>query len=366
MLGGTGDVGARTVRELADDPKVVQISIAGRDLAKAEKLAAEIGAKAVPVAVDAADQRALVAAIRGHDVVAGALGPFYRFEVSVARAAIEAGVNYVSICDDHDATQEVLQLHELARDKGVTILTGAGWTPGLTNLLALLGVRELDSAQEIHINWVGALADAAGLAAVVHFLHVFSGQVPTFQDGRWQMINAGSGPMTVTFPEPVGDVTVYHMGHPEPITIPRFIPNLRHVTLRGGLMERPLIKLVLGLNAIGLTKTPSRRERLLRMLRPLIPTMQRIFAPPQPISGAYVVVRGEKAGVPAEVRFSIVERMAPLTAIPLAVVTLMVGSGQVSHPGVIPPEAPAGPDPELFLREIEARGLKVQRQLVTL
>jgi hypothetical protein len=33
-------------------------------------------------------------------VAASALGPFYRFETEFVGAAIEAGVDYTSVCDD--------------------------------------------------------------------------------------------------------------------------------------------------------------------------------------------------------------------------------------------------------------------------
>src|SRR5690606_17534846 len=149
-----------------------------------------------------------------------------------------AGVPYVSICDDSDGTRAVLELDEAARERGVTILTGAGWTPGLTNLLVCRGARLLDTAREAHIAWAASVTDSEGLAVILHTLHMLTGHVPTFVDGKARTVPAGSGRRVVEFPPPMGRVAVFHVGHPEPVTLPRFMPQLQTVTLRGGLAER--------------------------------------------------------------------------------------------------------------------------------
>ena len=59
-------------------------------------------------------------------VAASGIGPFYRYEARVARAAIEAGVPYVSICDDYDAAEAVLELDEEANAEGRPRLHAGG------------------------------------------------------------------------------------------------------------------------------------------------------------------------------------------------------------------------------------------------
>lgn len=358
LLGGTGDMGRRAAVELARFPEVSCITVAGRDGTRAAAVAAKVGATARGLAVDARDRRALVAAMGDHDVVAGALGPFYLYEVPVAEAAIEAGVPYVSICDDSDGAQAVLELDEAARARGVTILTGAGWTPGLTNVLVCRGVRLLDTAREAHIAWAASVTDSEGFAVILHTLHMLTGHVPTFVNGRAQTVLAGSGRRVVDFPPPMGRVAVFHVGHPEPVTLPRFLPQLQTVTLRGGLAERTLQGVATLLVRLGLTRTPAARERLARLLRP-VPRLQRMTGLSRPISAAHVEVRGTKDGRPARVELAAVGRMADLTGIPLAVATVMVGRGEVRRPGVIAPEAEGGLDPDRFLDELAARGITV-------
>ncbi|NIM52309.1 MAG: NmrA family NAD(P)-binding protein, partial [Gemmatimonadales bacterium] len=111
VFGGAGDMGSRAVEDLADASGVDQVTIADREVTAADKLAATLrgrGAQVDVKAVDANDHDALVEAMQGYDVAASSLGPFYRFETRLIRAAIEAGVDYASICDDWSAAQSVL------------------------------------------------------------------------------------------------------------------------------------------------------------------------------------------------------------------------------------------------------------------
>lgn len=144
VLGGAGDMASRAVRELALEPDVGRVTFAVLNLEGAMRLAAELGDRAVPLPVDASDRGALVEAVRGHEVGASGIGPLYLYEARVAKAAIEVGVAYVSLCDDYDAAQGVLRLPGEARLAGVTVLTWLGWTPGLSDLLARRGAEPFD------------------------------------------------------------------------------------------------------------------------------------------------------------------------------------------------------------------------------
>jgi lysine 6-dehydrogenase len=205
VLGGAGDMGSRAVRDLVGQPETESVVIADYNEVAAKLLADGLGSgKAVPIRVDANDHDALVAAMRGHDVVASGLGPFYRFETKCASAAIEAGCHYVSLCDDYDAAQAVLELHDEALDRGVTVLTGLGWTPGMSNVLARKAADQMDEVEEINVSWGSSASDSEGYAVILHTLHIFSGLVPSYQDGELLRVPAGTGKQRVRFPEPLG------------------------------------------------------------------------------------------------------------------------------------------------------------------
>jgi lysine 6-dehydrogenase len=352
-------MGSLAVRELGREAEVEQVTIVGRNRERAEALAAEVGSHAQVAILDVQDTAALKAALEGHDVAVGALGPFYLYETLMAEAAIDAGIPYVSICDDYDATQAVLELDPAAKQRGVTVLTGMGWTPGITNICAKKATQLLDVAEKIQISWAGASADAEGLAVILHTMHIFTGKVPTFVDGTWQRLPAGSGRRSVHFPDPMGAVAVYHVGHPEPVTIPRFMPGVQEVSLRGGLTESFLTYVGIGIARLGLTRTPERRERLAAQMKPLLPLLEQIGPQARPLSGAHVEVQGMKDGQPARIELAAVDRMARLTSLPLVVGALMLGRGEIDNPGVIAPESPNGPDPDAVFRALAQYELQV-------
>lgn len=360
VLGGSGDVGRRAVTELAQSPDVSLVTVAGRNREKLEAVASPLGSRARVAVVDVNDPQTLLRTLMGHDVAAGAAGPFYRYELPIAQAAITAGIPYVSICDDYDAAQAVLQLDQEARARGVTVVTGAGWTPGLTNVMAKKGFSLLDSAEAIHVAWASSAADFEGFAVIPHVLHMFTGNVPSFSNGRWHPVTAGSGGQLVPFPEPLGPVMVYHVGHPEPVTLPRFLPGLREVTLKGGLTEGILVRLALLITRLGLTRTPAGKEGISHLFKPIPSLVRRWPGRARPVSGAWVEVVGRKGGRAARVVLTSLGRSVDITGIPLAVLTLMVGRGEIRRPGVMAPEAEGGPDPDRFFAELGRRGLTVQ------
>ncbi len=355
VLGGAGDMGSAAVWDLAAQPQVERITIADYNFEGAQRLAQLVGDKAQALWVDANDHDLLVQVIAGHDAAAGAIGPFYKYEAKMARAAIEAGVPYVSLCDDYDAAQAVLEMDPLAKEKGVTVITGLGWTPGLSNVLARRAADQLDEVDEIHVAWAGSASDSEGYAVILHTIHIFTGMVPSFQNGELVSVPAGSGRELVRFPDPVGDIYVYHLGHPEPVTLPRFLPGVKTVTLKGGLSEDELNRLAMFLNRVGLTRTPARKDALGKVIKMALPLLSRIGAPEEPCSAIRVDVHGRKNGKPQLISYGAADHMNRLTGIPLAIGTVMLGAGQIKEKGVLAPEACI--DPRAFLRELEKRNI---------
>lgn len=366
VLGGAGDMGQRAVRTLARCPEIGRLTIADLNLGRAQALATELGGapRVQVVPVDATDRQSLVAAMHGHAVAAGAIGPFYKFERPLAAAALAAGVDYVSLCDDYDAARSALSLHEQAVAAGRRVITGLGWTPGLSNVLARRGVGLLDAAHAVDVAWVGAASDSRGFAVVQHTLHIFTGRVPTFLDGQWTEVQAGSGRVRWEFPAPLGACDVFHVGHPEPVTLPRFIPGLQRVTLRGGLTEPLLNWLGLLISRLGLTSSVNKKDIVGRLIFRLLPALEKLGPRGVPLSGLRVEVHGERNGRPARAVFRTAGHMENLTGIPLAIGALMLARGQVTcPPGVWAPEASGAIDPEVFLPELARHGVQVEEQV---
>lgn len=358
VLGGAGDMGSRTVRDLAEQPAVESLVIGDYDEARAQALAESLNdPKVSALKVDANDHDALVGAIRDHDVAASAVGPFYRYEAKCAAAAIEAGRHYVSVCDDYDAAQAVLRLDEAARQQEVTVLTGVGWTPGISNVVARQAADQLDSVEEINVAWGSSASDSEGFAVILHTLHIFTGRVPSFQNGKLVEVPAGSGKERVLFPEPVGEVNVFHLGHPEPVTLPLTFTDVRTVTLKGGLSENFLNSLAILMSKLRFTNTPGKRDAIGKLLKPLLPVLGRIGRPANPCSAVRVDVTGTRQGDSVRLSYGAADHMDNLTGVPLAIGAIMLGRGDIERRGVVAPEACI--PPEAFISELAQRDIAV-------
>ena len=136
VLGGAGAIGSMAARILASSEIFSEVIIGDINFEKAKKLAAEIGIEGVSaVKVDVMDSRNLRDVIKDSDVVLSCVGPFYKFAPIVLRASIDAGVNHVDICDDVDATEQLLKMDPDAKKAGISALIGMGSSPGVANVL---------------------------------------------------------------------------------------------------------------------------------------------------------------------------------------------------------------------------------------
>ncbi|MEZ5350729.1 MAG: saccharopine dehydrogenase NADP-binding domain-containing protein [Microthrixaceae bacterium] len=121
VLGGAGGVGRVAVEALTHIDDVTHVVVADLSHRAAAEVVADLGSdKLQPAAVDVSDPASLTAVLEGAGVVLNCVGPFYRFGPPTLQAALRAGVGYVDICDDLDATQALLDMDVAAREAGVT------------------------------------------------------------------------------------------------------------------------------------------------------------------------------------------------------------------------------------------------------
>jgi len=192
VLGGAGDMGSRAVEDLATSEGVRRVTIADRNVSTAREVAEQLSGQGAEIDVkriDANNHDELVEAMRGYDVAASAVGPFHLFEMKLVRAAIEAGVDYASICDGWEAAGAVIdQFDEAAREKGVTVITGLGTSPGFSNVGVRYYAQQLDRMRRADVYVYQPLNAGGGQAVVRHMLHIISGQVVAWRGGRRVMV----------------------------------------------------------------------------------------------------------------------------------------------------------------------------------
>ncbi|MFC9964522.1 MULTISPECIES: saccharopine dehydrogenase family protein [Nocardia] len=385
-LGGPGAMGAVAVHTALTLPGVEEIVIADRDLGAARLLARRLARSSVPVRaieVDVTDDVTLSKALAEVDLVLNAVGPYYRFGLTVLRAAIETRTHYLDICDDWEPTLQMLELDSAARDQGVCAVVGMGASPGISNLLAVTAAAELDTVQNLYTAWPvdvdGAGNDTEGddlflgpdgspTAAAVHWMQQSSGTITAVRDGRL----ADHRPLSpVTLALPGGRRgTAYTVGHPEPITLHRTVKP------RGSAVNLMIIKpwtvayldtLRRDIDSGKLTNETAAMEmaqpNAFRGLR-AIPTALRTKGPgtlPPFFAAATGTKQGRDHRVLAHLDLtgpstdpvrSLLGDMARATGIPLALGMSQVIDGTARTPGVQAPEAVI--DPHRFFDDLNS------------
>jgi lysine 6-dehydrogenase len=360
VMGGAGDMGSRAVEDLAAASGVERVTIGDRNLAIAQDLAARLSgspAEVVPLAVDAMDHRAMVEAMTGQDVVASALGPFFLFENRLVKAALEAGVDYISICDDWCAVQDtIIRFDQPAREKGRMVVSGCGASPGISNMLVRYLANQLDHPRKADILVYMPMDSGEGEAVTEHTLFVYGTVVPVFRDGSTVMLPAGTLSRSVEFPG-VGRLKVWNIGHGEPVTVPRHIPEMEEVNIMLGMGKGT--EIVVALGRMGFFNSPRRIEKMARLLIKFSPVAQ---GPPS--HGAMrVEVSGDKDGKPTTLAVFGSATMRDSTGIALAVGARFLADKKLAtkQGGVYGPEGCF--DPPSLLRAIEERGLSAYSDL---
>jgi saccharopine dehydrogenase-like NADP-dependent oxidoreductase len=355
VLGGAGGIGRAVVEDLLAQSDT-RVRIVDLRQEAAERLAAELGPRVSSAPADASRPRSLARALRGVTAAVNCIGPFYRFAVIVARALLDAGVSGVDICDDYTPVRGLLALDEVAKQRNLRFMVGVGWSPGLTNMLAIRGCRMLETVDRIDVRWAGSVADYTGPAAVKHLLFTSTGEVPTFRDGHRASVDALSETEQVSFPYPLGAVPVSHCGHPEPITLPRAV-DANTVTVKGGILPAWNNTAVRIAVQLGLTRDDRSIDDSARYITRL-ERLLRLGSAHLPRSGARVEVSGWVGGRRKSFVFTVVDRMTRLTALPASVAVLQLTAGGIEQPGVFAPEECL--DEQAFFTGLAQRGIVVQ------
>lgn len=346
IVGGCGVQVQPAIQMLINSPEISQVIIGDINFDLAEQLVKNYQSlKLSAKKIDAFDHGGMVSAMREADVVFNVSGPYHLLGMKVLRAAIEAGKHYVDYCDDVEPTRKMLKLTGEAEEKGITAIIGLGVSPGYFNLLAKQASDRLDATDEIGMYWTIAHGEPEGPAVIDHMLHILSGEVIQFIDGKEVRVPALSGlEQEVEMPAPFGKLPTAYVGHPEPSTMTRYIPGIKKVVNK---YAAPIEELGFyqGLAELGLmSKEPisvkgqqiSPRD----VLATLLASASYEELTDESIKSAAVIeVKGFKNGAPAGIRYSLTGNMAPMTSIPSALAIIMLARGEITQTGVMPPEA---------------------------
>ena len=369
ILGGYGNAG-RPLAQLLLQETDVKLVLAGRDLAKALALAANLNARFGDYRVDgryvdATAPASLHQAFGDVDMVVVASSTADYTE-QVAGAALEAGIDYFDIIY---STHKLAVLRRMARpieEAGLCFITDGGFHPGLpAALVRYLGLEfdELEAARVgsvIKIDWAALeLAPSTMDEFVAEFMDF---QSLVFRDGHWQKAGllAMIKPETMDFGRAIGP------GFGRQYCVPMFLEEMRALPV-----EFPQLKetgfFVGGFNwvvdwfisplvLVTLKLWPARAKR--PMGRLMLWGLRRFGKPPY---GTLLKVeaRGQKDGRPKTVELILYhEDGYAFTAIPAAACLLQYLDRSIRRPGLWL-QANAV-EPGRLMLDMERMGIQVQ------
>ena len=376
VLGGGGAVGSIATKTLASSGVFSDIAVADINMAAARKVVKEAaGAKLTALEFDAESPDSIKKAIAGATVVLNCVGPFYKYGPIILKAVIGAGINYVDVCDDFDATEALLAMDEKAKKAGVSALIGMGSSPGVANVLVRFCVDSLlDQVESVDIYHAHGGEKIEGAAVVKHRIHSMKMGIPMFLNGQFTTVKlfeeSGRALEEETEFENVGTYRVYAYPHPETITLPKYLKGVKRVTNLGLVLPPAYAELIKGTVRLGVTDEEPIEVQGQKVI-PLEFAVAFILAQrerlmkeaglTQPMGCLKIVVKGYKDGGKNTYIFSMSSRgqgMGEGTGIPAAIGAIIMATGKIKEKGVLPPEACVNPMDllELAKTKVKAAG----------
>jgi len=315
---GAGAVGARAARQLLFLGDVETLVVVEISRARREAVVESLGAPATAGSTDVAT------AVEGADVVVLSAPAGHR---EAAEAALENGASVVSVSDDVETVRALLGLDVEATERGLHVVVGAGFAPGLSCLLAAHAARSFEQVEEIHVAKVGT--GGPGCAQQHH--RALRGPAIESRSGVWQQRRGGSGRALTWFPDPVLGVDCYRAALADPLLLAPAFAGVERVTARVG---------------------ATRRDRLTAHL----PMLRR----PHPDGGLGAIrveIRGRQGRVRDDRVLGAVDRPALAAGTVAAVAARWAVDGRLARPGAAGLAVLAEPGP--FLATLADRGVKV-------
>jgi hypothetical protein len=230
---GVGAVGARAARQLVSTDGVESLVVADRQVERSAAVCTSLGEVATAVAPEADEILA-----QGVDVVllAHPAGTHAR----LAGRLLAADVHVVSTSDALEDVTGLLDLDSEARERGCSVVAGAGYSPGLSCLLARHAAGMFDEVDEIHVARLGT----GGPACARQRRRALTAPALAWRDG-WVERGIGSGRELVWFPDPIGGHDCSRAALPDPLLLVPAFPGISRVTvaIAAGPGERLLARL---------------------------------------------------------------------------------------------------------------------------
>jgi lysine 6-dehydrogenase len=224
VLGAAGTIAPAILRDLAASEELESMLLLDLDGERAAAAASTHGgSKASSRAVDARNVDELAALLEDADVLVNTAS--YRINLDAMRACLRAGCNYLDLGGLYWVTKSQRELSAEFERVGLLAILGIGSSPGKTNLMAQVAVRELrargDEIESIDVAAAGRdpVASSDGRLrppyAIQTLLDELTLQPVVIRDGEPVQIEPLSDGGTVDYGDPIGPAETIFTLHSE-------------------------------------------------------------------------------------------------------------------------------------------------------
>ena len=371
---GSGLQGSACAYDLLQDPNVESVALADvRVPDPAPFLAEYVGERLRYVQLDVTDRAATLAAMRDVQAVMSA-APYY-FNADLAQMAVECGVHFCDLGGNTEIVTKQKELHNAAKSKGVSVIPDCGLAPGMVNILAQLGIDQLDSVDQVRI-YVGGLPQDPQPPLNYQVVYSLEGMLDYYttpswvlRNGRRATVDALSEIERVDFAAPLGVLEAFHTAGGLSTMAFRYegkIKTMEYKTLRYP-GHASIMKAIRDLGMLDVEEIALNGARVVPREVAVAVLRQRLTNPEgKDVVALRVVVSGQKDGKPAKCEYELVDRydeqhgisaMMRTTGYSLAITGLMQARSEVRGPGVLTPDEAIAP--ERYIRELRKRGVVV-------
>jgi short subunit dehydrogenase-like uncharacterized protein len=230
VYGATGYTGRLVAAELRR--RDADLVLAGRNRAKLEILAEDLGGEMAIGDASLDDPAALRALLEPCSAVIACAGPFRIHGEPVLAAAVETSTHYLDTTGEQPFMLKVFDDYgSRAQAAGVALITAMGfdYVPG--DMIAALTSEGLEPLEEIVLAYAVRDLGVTRGTALTALGGMAAGGGTEWRDGALASAGSGVGRGTWDFPDPVGRQRMIHYPAGEHVTVPRHVQTRRVRTL---------------------------------------------------------------------------------------------------------------------------------------
>ncbi len=229
IYGATGFTGRLVAEALR--ARGVSFGIAGRDRARLDALAGQLGGDIETRAAELYDAEMINAALSDAEIVISCAGPFARFGEPVLRAALHAGAHYLDTTGEQGFMRDIYERYEsAARRAKLCFVNAFAFEVALGDWAAALAAAALGADNDT--------LDEVAIAYAINDFHPTRGTQRSalsqmsepgvvWERDRWNPAEPAAEKRAFGFPLPFGARTAISFPSGEVITVPRHVPTRR-------------------------------------------------------------------------------------------------------------------------------------------